>query len=185
MATRTRLKIGEVGRRSGVTRKVIRYHETVGVLPPPARGANHYRLYESDAVEILKFIRQAADLDLRLVEIRDIIAIRKSGRPPCVHVRRLLEEKARELDRKLQDLLEMRRQMRRSLVAWKRAPSGKTAVCHHIESGSVGGRRRGLAGRGRKRPHAAGRVRVVFNPARTSREAVRSCIAQAGYEVSP
>lgn len=129
-----RLKIGELARRAGVTRKAIRFYEAAGVLPPPARGANGYRLYGPDAVQMLRFVTQAAGLGLTLAEIKEIIAIRQGGRPPCAHVLHLLRDKARELDRKLQDLLEMRRQVRRSLAAWKRAPTGKAAVCPHIEA---------------------------------------------------
>ncbi len=128
------LRIGELAARSGVTRKAIRFYEAAGVLPPPARGPNGYRLYRSEAVGLLQFIKQAAGLGLTLVEIRDIIAIRQGGRPPCAHVRGLLQEKAVELDRKLKDLLDVRRRVRRSLAAWKRAPATNAAVCPHIEA---------------------------------------------------
>jgi len=129
------LKIGEVAKRAGVTAKAIRFYEAARVLPPPARGTNGYRLYGSDTGEVLRFVTQAAGLGLTLAEIREIVAIRRGGWPPCPHVHRLLQEKARELDRKLRDLLEMRRHVRRSLAAWKRAPTGKAAVCPHIEAG--------------------------------------------------
>ena len=128
------LKIGELARQAGVTAKAIRFYETARVIPPPARGANGYRLYGRDAVDTLRFITQAAGLGLTLAEIREIIAIRQGGRPLCRHVHGLLKEKADELDRKLKDLLELRRRVRQSLAAWKRAPSGKAAVCPHIEA---------------------------------------------------
>ncbi len=129
------LKIGEVAKRAGVTAKAIRFYEAARILPPSARGTNGYRLYGSDTVEVLRFVTQAAGLGLTLAEIREIVAIRRGGRPPCPHVHRLLQEKALEFDRKLRDLLEMRRHVRRSLAAWKRAPTGKAAVCPHIEAG--------------------------------------------------
>jgi DNA-binding transcriptional MerR regulator len=135
------LKIGQLARRVGVTAKAIRFYEAKRVLPPPPRGANGYRLYGQDAPEILTFVKQATGLGLTLAEIREIIAIRQGGRPPCAHVHRLLQDKARELDRKLRDLIEMRRQIRRSLGAWRRAPSGKAAVCPHIESRARADRR--------------------------------------------
>ncbi len=127
------LKIGEVARRADVTAKAIRFYERVGVLPPPARGENGYRLYGKGAVEMLAFVKRATGLGLTLAEIKDIITIRQGGRPPCRHVHRLLTEKAVELDRKLRDLLEVRRRVRQSLAAWKRAPSRRAAVCPHIE----------------------------------------------------
>jgi hypothetical protein len=51
----------------------------------------------------------------------------------------LLRDKARELDRKLRDLIDMRRQIRRSLAAWGRASRRGAAVCPHIEGHRVAG----------------------------------------------
>jgi DNA-binding transcriptional MerR regulator len=127
------LKIGQLARRVGVTAKAIRFYEVKRLLPRPTRGANGYRLYGLDAVETLTFVKQATGLGLTLAEIREIIAIRQGGAPPCVHVRRVLQDKARELDRKLRDLMDMRRQIRRSLAAWSRANGRRAAVCPHIE----------------------------------------------------
>jgi len=134
------LKIGEVARRAGVTAKAIRFYERSGVLPLPARGGNGYRLYGKDAVEMLAFVKRATGLGLTLAEIKDIITIRQGGRPPCTHVHRVLTEKALDLDRKLRDLLEVRRRVRQSLAAWKRAPLKRAAVCPHIEGQTHSGR---------------------------------------------
>jgi DNA-binding transcriptional MerR regulator len=128
------LTIGKVAARSGVGAKAIRFYESVGVIVPPARAANGYRVYSAEAVDLLRFIRQAQGLGLTLDEIREIVTIRRGGRPPCRHVHRLLEEKAGELDRKLKDLLTLRRRIRRSLAAWGRGRAGQAAVCPHIES---------------------------------------------------
>ena len=127
------LKIGQLSREVGVTAKAIRFYERKRVLPRPTRGANGYRLYGSDAVETLTFVKQAAGLGLTLAEIREILSIRQGGAPPCVHVRRLLEDKAQDLDRKLRDLIDMRRQIRQSLTAWSRTSRRRATVCPHIE----------------------------------------------------
>jgi MerR family copper efflux transcriptional regulator len=128
------LTIGKVAARSGVGTKAIRFYESVGVIVPPARAANGYRVYSAEAVDLLRFIRQAQGFGLTLDEIREIMTIRRGGRPPCRHVHRLLEEKAGELDRKLADLLMLRRRIRRSLAAWERGRAGQAVVCPHIES---------------------------------------------------
>lgn len=122
------LKIGELARRAGVTPKAIRFYETRRILPPAYRGANRYRLYGEDTVEMVRFVKQATSLGLTLAEIRDIIAIRQGGRPPCMHVHRLLHDKAAELDRKLADLLDVRRRIRKSLGAWQRRPGSSATV---------------------------------------------------------
>jgi len=137
------LKIGELAHRAGVTAKAIRFYERTQVLPPATRATNGYRLYGDEAVEMLRFIKQATGLGLTLAEIKEIIAIRRGGRPPCAHVHRLLRDKAVELDRKLKDLLELRRRIRQSLTAWKRRPVAGAAVCPHIEAPAGRWRRKG------------------------------------------
>jgi len=137
------LKIGELARRTEVTAKAIRFYERKRVLPPAKRAANRYRLYDDDAVGLLYFVKQATGLGLTLAEIKDIIAIRRGGRPPCTHVHQLLRDKAVELDRKLKDLLELRRRIRRSLTAWKHRPVAAATVCPHIETSAGRGRRKG------------------------------------------
>jgi len=135
------LKIGEVAGLSGVSAKAIRFYEAAGVLPPPGRGPNGYRLYAPDAVDMLRFLKQAQGLGLTLAEITEILAIRRGGRPPCGHVYQLLRDKAAELDRKLEDLVMLRRRIRQSLAAWGRRPLKSAVVCPHIE-GSAGASRR-------------------------------------------
>ncbi|MBI2466546.1 MAG: heavy metal-responsive transcriptional regulator [Candidatus Rokubacteria bacterium] len=127
------LKIGEVAGRAGVGAKAIRFYEARGILPEPPRGANGYRLYPPEAVSLVAFVKQAQGLGLTLAEIKDIVAIRQGGRPPCPHVHHLLQQKAMELDRKLKDLLALRRRIHQSLAAWGRSPRRKGTVCPHIE----------------------------------------------------
>ncbi len=122
------LKIGEVARRAGVTAKTIRFYERKRILPPAKRAANQYRLYGDDAADMLRFIKQATGLGLTLAEIKDILAIRQGGRPPCTHVHQLLRDKADELDRKLKDLVDVRQRIRRSLAAWTRRPRTGASV---------------------------------------------------------
>ena len=122
------LKIGEVARQAGVTAKAIRFYERKRVLPPAKRAANRYRLYDDDALGMLYFVKQATGLGLTLAEIKEIIAIRRGGRPPCAHVHRLLRDKAAELDRKLEDLLELQHRIRQNLTAWKQRPVAAAGV---------------------------------------------------------
>jgi len=131
------LRIGNVAARVGLNPKTLRFYESAGLLPAPSRGENGYRLYPLEIVELLKFIKAAQGLGLTLAEIKETITIRRAGHPPCIHVRELLEAKAQELDRKLKDLLALRRRIRTSLSAWERKPRGSAAVCPHIERASA------------------------------------------------
>jgi DNA-binding transcriptional MerR regulator len=145
------LTIGKVAARSGVGARAIRFYERVGVLPAAARAGNRYRVYGADAVDVVRFIKQAQGLGLTLDEIREIVSIRQGGHPPCQHVQRLLREKVVEPDRKLNGIVRLRRRIRRSLAAWDRQRGGKAAVCPHIESTETAGRPRAVEGPRRRR----------------------------------
>ena len=129
--------IGEVAEQAGTNPEAIRYYEAIGLLPEPQRGGNRYRLYSKEAVELLCFIQKAQGLGLRLSEIKEIVDLRLKGHEPCVHVRPLLERKIADLDQRLNDLLTMRRKLKRLLAGWEEHGSrGKreAAVCPHIEA---------------------------------------------------
>ena len=131
------LFIGKVAEEAGINPKTVRYYEMIGLLPSPQRGENRYRLYSEEVVEILRFIKKAQGLGFTLSEIKEIVELRRMGREPCVHVRALLERKIANLDRRLHDLIGLRKKLK-SLLASPKAQAKrkriKAAVCPHIES---------------------------------------------------
>lgn len=136
------LTIGQVAKQAGLGTRAIRFYESRGLLTPAARGENRYRLYGAEAVDVLRFVKQAQTMGLTLAEIREIIEVRDGERPPCRHVHALLNQKALELDRKLQDLIALRQRIRASLRAWGKSARGSAAVCPHIETSSIRRKRR-------------------------------------------
>jgi MerR family transcriptional regulator, copper efflux regulator len=66
-------------------------------LPPAHRTPPSYRVYSADVVGVLAFVERARRLGLTLGEILQIVALRRAGSAPCVHVRRLLEQKSADL----------------------------------------------------------------------------------------
>jgi len=130
------LLIGKVAAQTKLNPKTIRYYEAIGLLPKPRRGENRYRLYSKEVVELLQFVKQAQGLGFTLAEMQEIVAMRQQGQEPCVHVRALVKQKAADLDRKLRDLIELQRKLKRLLKAWDEyAKRRKTSavVCPHIE----------------------------------------------------
>jgi len=128
--------------KAGLNPKTLRFYESVGLVPAPSREANGYRRYPSETVELLSFVKQAQGLGFTLEEIKEILSIRSRGEVPCVHVRSLLRAKAAELDRKLADLVALRRRIRRSLAAWGGSSRMRATVCPHIEAPQGTSRRR-------------------------------------------
>jgi MerR family transcriptional regulator, copper efflux regulator len=126
------LLIGEVAKQSGASRKALRLYEQAGILPPARRTEAGYRVYGSDALDVLTFVRQAQRLGFNLEEIRDIVSIKRAGRVPCAHVKELVRRKADDLDQRLQDLTEVRDGLRAMLNGWR--STGLGVICPNVEA---------------------------------------------------
>lgn len=129
------LTIGAAAKAAGVTRKAVRVYEAKGLLPDPERTEAGYRLYTDHDVALLRFIRRARALGLRLDDIGDIIASRAAGTAPCAQVRMLLDARIGEIDATLAAL----HALRANLVATRQGvhtPAGQTAstCCAIIET---------------------------------------------------
>lgn len=97
------MNIGEAAATSGVSAKMIRHYETLGLITP-VRRINNYRAYTEQNVAILRFIRHARDLAFPLAEVKRLLALWKNDGRQSAEVRRIalshvdaLEEKARSL----------------------------------------------------------------------------------------
>ncbi len=132
------MTIGQAARRTGLSPKAIRIYEAKGLLEAADRTPSGYRTYTEDDLAVLRFIRQAKSLDLRLDEIRDVIDLQRGGAQPCQTVLGLLDRHIADIDRTLTGL----RALRRSLVsarsiAMTSSQNGEDAViCRIVESQS-------------------------------------------------
>src|SRR5947209_4275125 len=98
------MRIGELADRLHVTTKSIRFYESIGLLPEPARTPSGYRDYAEADAERLTFIKTAQRLGLSLDEIREIIAFCDRGEQPCGYVAELLHRQAVELDGRIREM---------------------------------------------------------------------------------
>jgi DNA-binding transcriptional MerR regulator len=98
------MRIGELARLSGIASTALRYYEKAGLLPQPQRMQSGYRTYDAGALPRLAFIRAAQAVGLSLPEIREVIAIRDGGTPPCSHVVGLIERRRAEVRARIREL---------------------------------------------------------------------------------
>lgn len=105
------MKIGELADRAAVSTKTIRYYESIGLLPEPARTSSGYRDYDAEATERLRFIRDAQATGLTLAEIQSVLELKDSGRNSCAHTRSLLERHLADLDAQIARLVDARTEL--------------------------------------------------------------------------
>ena len=95
------MRIGALADRSGLTTKTIRYYESIGLLDDPERTPSGYRDYGDDAVERLRFIRDAQASGLALCEVQSILELKDAGARSCDHTIALLERHVAEIDQQI------------------------------------------------------------------------------------
>src|SRR5713226_1363105 len=126
------LTIGKVARRVGIRPSAIRYYERQRILQPTVRGANGYRSYDEDAVNLLNFVRRAQTLGITLKEVRKLLELSRRGQRPCAEVKELARQHLSDLDLKIREL-ELLRQQLQLLLRCTSRQSRRNAICPLIE----------------------------------------------------
>ena len=107
------LKIGVVAKQSGVNLQTVHYYERRGLVPKPPRSASNYRLYPTDTVRRIRFIKHAQDLGFTLKEIQDLLRLRATTGARCGDVLKRAGAKIQEIDEKIRSLKSMRKALAR------------------------------------------------------------------------
>jgi len=105
------LKIGQVSSQSQLPVKTIRFYEERGLIQTAKRTSGGFRLFEPTVLTRLSFIRQSQALGLSLNDIQDILGIADSGARPCQNVRHKFQEKIVEIDDRIRQLENLKRQL--------------------------------------------------------------------------
>ncbi len=113
------MNIGQAARVSGVSAKMLRYYEEVGLLPKAGRTGAGYRTYGEAEVNTLRFVRRARDFGLSLDRIRLLIGLWQDGGRASADVKRIATEHAAELRAKIAEMTGM-----------CEALEGLAAACH-------------------------------------------------------
>ncbi len=110
MATMT---IGKLAKSAGVGVETIRYYERSGFLPQPERLASGYRVYDGQAVNRVRFIKEAQLLGFTLSEITQLFGLTDDPSADCASVNKRAQEKLSEIDEKIRRLKSMRKSLKR------------------------------------------------------------------------
>jgi MerR family mercuric resistance operon transcriptional regulator len=128
------LRIGEVAERTGLTAPTIRYYESIGLLPSPVRSESGYRRYSKETVNELAFIKKGQALGFSLDELREVLALSRSGRPPCTHVLTMARRHLAAVEERIRQFLRFRDQLSAELAKWEGRPATCRGLCQIIAS---------------------------------------------------
>lgn len=95
------MNIGEVGRQSGVSSRMVRHYESLGLLPQVHRSDGGYRQYSEAEVHTLRFIKRARDLGFSMAEIAELVSLWHNRRRASASVRRIAQKHADELAQRI------------------------------------------------------------------------------------
>ena len=101
------MNIGDAAKASGVSVKMIRHYEAIGLLPAATRTESGYRVYRPEDVHALRFIRNARDLGFPLAEIEELLGLWRDRERTSAEVKRLAIAHVAAIDEKVKALRAM------------------------------------------------------------------------------
>jgi Cu(I)-responsive transcriptional regulator len=102
------MNIGQAATASGVSAKMIRHYEDIGLVQRPKRTTSNYRTYSENDVHMLRFVRAARDLGFSLKQIADLLGLWRDRRRPSRKVKALVMEHVAALERKIAEMQAMK-----------------------------------------------------------------------------
>ncbi|WP_372825094.1 Cu(I)-responsive transcriptional regulator [Polaromonas sp.] len=95
------MNVGEAARQSGVSAKMVRHYESLGLLPRVHRSDSGYRQYTAAEVHTLRFIKRARDLGFSMAEIAELVSLWQNRRRASENVRRIAQKHADDLAQRI------------------------------------------------------------------------------------
>lgn len=101
--------IGEAARRSGVSARMVRHYEGLGLLPDVARTESGYRQYTEADIHSLRFIKRSRDLGFSMDEIAELVGLWHNRRRTSASVKRIAQRHLGDLEQRIADMQAMQR----------------------------------------------------------------------------
>jgi len=141
------MNIGEAADAAGVSAKMIRHYEQIGLVPAAARTDSGYRQYSERDVSILRFIRQSRQLGFSMEQIANLLGLWSNDRRASREVKALAQGHLDALEEKMREMAEMQRALKRLVASCHGDDDPHCAILDELavrsteapEPGAVGG----------------------------------------------
>jgi MerR family copper efflux transcriptional regulator len=114
-ATSWPVNIGTVAEMTGVSAKMVRHYESLGLLPRITRTDSGYRQYSEADVHTLHFIKRSRDLGFSMAEIAELVALWQNRRRTSASVKRIAQQHLDELAQRIEAMQSMQRSLHKLL----------------------------------------------------------------------
>ncbi|MBM3386217.1 MAG: Cu(I)-responsive transcriptional regulator [Betaproteobacteria bacterium] len=111
MSTAYPVQIGEAARNAGVSAKMLRHYESLGLLGQVSRNDGGYRLYNKADIHSLRFIKRARDLGFSMAEIADLVALWRKPQRTSASVKRIAQQHVDALATRIEAMQAMQRSL--------------------------------------------------------------------------
>ena len=105
------MRIGELGKKADCLVQTVRFYESEGLLPEPARSEGNFRLYDEVHLQRLLFIRRCRAKDMTLDEIRQLLNLRDRPELGCGEVNALVDAHIAQVRTKMKELRALEREL--------------------------------------------------------------------------
>ena len=133
------MNIGQAAKQSGLSAKMIRYYESIGLLKPAGRSDSGYRLYGAQDLHVLAFIKRSRDLGFSLEEVGKLLTLWQDRDRASADVRALALAHVEELNRKIAELTALRDTLSELVQHCQGDHRPDCPILKDLESGCCGG----------------------------------------------
>ncbi|KLU16836.1 MULTISPECIES: Cu(I)-responsive transcriptional regulator [Xenorhabdus] len=124
------MNISEIARKTGLTRKAIRFYEEKDLITTPERGDNGYRHYQKRHIDELMLLRQAKEVGFTLEECRELLRLLRNPHRHSADVKMATLQKVAEIEKTVVELQKIKEKL---LVLVAECPGNDGADCPIIE----------------------------------------------------
>lgn len=130
------MNIGQVSKQSGISAKMIRYYEEIGLIDAAKRSDVGYRIYTNQDLKTLSFVQHARELGFSSEQMKELISLWKNTGRTSAEVKQLASKHIENLNYKIKALQDMVSTLQASVVNCSGDSSPNCTILTHIEHGS-------------------------------------------------